>query len=81
MILHLVIYKAVAFSIGVFAATSGLLVSGVRQLIVGKPDAVEDIWTVQDLSRLAKSKKLEAAVCQLTFAAYGPGMPNLEIEE
>eukprot|EP00904_Undaria_pinnatifida_P007221 jgi/Undpi1/3629/HiC_scaffold_16.g06999.m1 len=81
MILNVVIYKAVAFSIGVFAATSGLLVSGVRQLIVGKSDAVEDIWTVQDLSRLAKSKKLEAAVCRLTFAAYGPGTPNLEIEE
>ena len=81
MIFNLIIYKAVALSIGVFAATSGLLASDVRQLVVGKSAIVEQVWTAQDLSKMAKTKQLEAAVSQLTMAEYLPEAPDLEIEE
>lgn len=81
MIFNLIIYKAVVLSIGVFAATSGLLASDVRQLVVGKSAIVEQVWTAQDLSKMAKTKQLEAAVSRLTVAEYLLEAPDLEIEK
>ena len=81
MIFNVIVYKVVAVSIGVFAATFRLLASDVNQLVRGKPAIVEHVWTVDDLAKMARTSKLEAAVSRLTYAAYTLGTPHLEIHE
>ena len=67
---------------GVLAAVL-LLASDARSLVDGKKSiaAVDKVWTSQDLSTMAKTKTMEAAVSFLTSAVQSTGAPALQLDE
>ena len=67
---------------GVLAAVL-LLASDARSLVDGKKSiaAVDKVWTSQDLSTMAKTKTIEAAVSFLTSAVQATGAPALQLDE
>ena len=67
---------------GVLAAVL-LLASDARSLVDGKKSiaAVDKVWTSQDLSTMAKTKTMEAAVSFLTSAVQAAGAPALQLDE
>ena len=71
------------FVLGVVLAAVLLLASDARSLVDGKKSiaAVDKVWTSQDLSTMAKTKTMEAAVSFLTSAVQPTGAPALQLDE
>ena len=70
------------FALGSVLAAILLLASDVRSLSNKKSIATTDkLWTAQDLSTMAKTKTMEAAVSFLTSAVQATGARALQLDE
>lgn len=58
-----------------------LLASNVQSLFSNSASIVEKIWTVEDLSSMAGSSTMTAAVSSLTTAAHGSRASALKLDE